>query len=50
MIEVLMKNHLVSDTNCNVVNPCYPIFFDKEQQNNVRFTFSVGDTTHAVHN
>ena len=34
MIEIWMKNHLVSDRNCNIVNLQCP--------NNVRFTLSVG--------
>ena len=34
MIEIWMKNHSVSESNCNIVNP-----------NNGGLAFSVGDTT-----
>ena len=44
-----MKNHLVSDNNCNAVNVYCPIFW-QGMTNNVRFAFSVGDTLGAVHN
>ena len=43
MIEIWMKNHLVSDSNCNPVNLSSP----KKSQgmaNSVGLTFNVGDT------
>ena len=43
MIEIGMKDDLLSDNSCNFGN------LYKEQQNNVRFTFSVGDTTQMVY-
>jgi hypothetical protein len=44
MIEIWMKNHLVNDSFCNIVNLWCP----KNKQvmtNDVPFTYSVGDTT-----
>ena len=44
MIETWMEKHLVSDSNCNSLNPNPP----KNLQGmtiNVRLAFSVGDTT-----
>ena len=43
-----MKNHLGSDSVCNIVNLQCPIIFLPGMTNNARFTFSVGDThTHG---
>ena len=44
MIEIWMKNHLVSDSNCNTIR----LYSSKTLQgmaNNVGLTLSVGDTT-----
>ena len=44
MIEVWMKNHLVSDKNHSIANLQCPM------ATNVRFTFSVRDTTQTAYN
>ena len=44
MIEFWMKNHLVNDSNCNIVNLWTPIFL-QGMINSVGLTFSVGVTT-----
>jgi hypothetical protein len=44
LIEIWMKNHLVSDSNCNTVRPYYPLTL-QGMTNNVGLTFSAGDTT-----
>ena len=44
MIEIWMKSHLVSDSNCNIVDLQCPIFL-QGMTNYFRFTFRVGDTT-----
>ena len=44
MIEIWMKNHLVSDNNCKHSKFRMPMFFYKERQLNYTFRFSVGDT------
>jgi hypothetical protein len=44
MIEMQMKNHLVSDSNCNVVNLQSPKRL-QGMTNHIAFTFSVCDTT-----
>jgi hypothetical protein len=43
MIEILMKNHLVSDSDCNFVT-LYCSILCQEMTNNNRFTFCVGDS------
>ena len=43
MIEIWMKIHLVSDSNCNTLNPYSPKIL-QGMTNNVGLTFSVGDT------
>ena len=48
MTEIWMKKRLVSDNNCNTVNLQCPIIFITKNDNNVKFTFSVSDTTQAV--
>ena len=50
MIEMWMKNHLVSDSNCNTVNLYPPNFiylfiYLKIMTTNVGLACSVGDTT-----
>ena len=49
MNEIWMRNHLVSDSICNVVNLLCPISFLHGMTNNVRFTYSVGDGKWAVY-
>jgi hypothetical protein len=49
MIEIWMKNYLVSDTNYNIVNLLCPKF-QQELTNNVRWTSRVRDTTRVVYN
>ena len=51
MIGSWMKNHLVSDNKCNIVSLVMS-FLKKKQgmANNVRLTFTIGDTTRAVYN
>jgi hypothetical protein len=44
MIEILMKNHLLSDNNYNTVNLQSPKFLQR-MTNYVGLTFSVGDAT-----
>jgi len=44
MIEIWMKNHSVSDSNCNTIN-LNPLKILQEMTNNVGLAFSVGDTT-----
>ena len=44
-----MENHLVGDTNCNIVNLECPKTFLQGMTNNVRFSVSVSDTTHAIY-
>jgi hypothetical protein len=39
-----MKNHSVSDSNCNTIN-LNPLKILQEMTNNVGLAFSVGDTT-----
>ena len=46
-IEIWMKNHLVSNSDCNVDLKC-PIPFTRND--NVRFTFSVVATTWPTYN
>ena len=46
-IEIWTNYHLVSDSNCNIVNLESPIIL-KGMINKVEFTFSVGDTTLRV--
>ena len=41
MIEIWMKNHLVSDDNCKSI---MLIYIYQGITNNVRFTFNDGDT------
>ena len=48
MIEIWVKNHLVSDIKCNNVNQYAQFVFYKEWQIIFRLTFSVGDTTPGV--
>ena len=44
-IENWMKHHLVSDSNCNIVNLILPSnFFYEEWQIMLGLTFSVGET------
>ena len=43
MIEIWMKNHLVSDNNCNTITLCSPKNL-QGMTKNVGLTFSVGDT------
>ena len=43
MIEIRMKHHLVSDSNCNIGNLYSPQKVTRND-NNVGLTFSVGDT------
>ena len=43
MIEIWMRNHLVSDINCNIVNVILPNKLQR-MTNNVGLTFGVGDT------
>ena len=45
-----MKNYLVNDSNCNVVNVYAQNYGLQGMTNNVRFTFSVGGTTRVVCN
>ena len=49
MIEIWMKNHLVSDNYCNIVIYKAQIIL-QGMTNYVWFTFNVGDTTQAVYN
>ena len=42
-IEIWMRNHLVSDTDCSIVNLYNPNFL-QGMTNNVGLTFNVGDT------
>ena len=44
MIEMWMKNYLVSDNNCNIVNLQCPQKFHKDWQLNVGLPFIVSDT------
>ena len=45
MMEFWIRNHLVSGSNCNTVNlQSFPNFLHG-LTNNVRLSFSVGDTT-----
>ena len=44
MIEIRMKNHLVSDSNCQHHKSIIPQKTYKETTNNVELTFSFGDT------
>ena len=46
MIENWIENHVVSVKFDNIVNLQCPTYF-KGMTNNVRFTFSGGDTTHS---
>ena len=39
-----------SDNNCNICKSIMPELFLQGRTNNGWFTFSVGDTTHAVYN
>ena len=50
--EIWAKNHLVSDSFCNIANlECLNSFYFTHNENlNARFTFSVGDTTHTTYN
>ena len=41
MMKVLVENHFVSDSNCNLVNV-------HGMKNTIKFTSSIGDTTHRV--
>ena len=50
MIEIWMKNYIVSNHICTLINLSYPTFFYHEWQIDVRFIFSVDDTTHAICN
>ena len=50
MIQVWMKDHLVSDNIYNTIKSIVPKYIFQGLMNNVRFTFSVGDTTRAVYN
>ena len=43
VIEVWMKNHLVSDSDCNTVDLQFPLNL-QGITNNVGLAFSVGDT------
>ena len=43
MMKFWMKNHLVSDNNCNIVDPYSPIKL-QGKTTKFRFTFSVDDT------
>ena len=45
MIEISMKDHLVSDNNCNTVNLSSPKKNLQGITTNVGLTISVGDTT-----
>ena len=49
MIEIWKIIHLISDNNCNFVNLQCPSF-SQGMINNVKFTFSAGDTTWPVYN
>ena len=49
MIEIWMKQHLVSDIHCDIVINNAQIFV-QGMTNNVRFTFRVDDTSRAVYN
>jgi hypothetical protein len=42
-----MKNHLVSDNFCNIVNLC-PLENLQEMTNNVGLTFSIRDTPYGL--
>ena len=44
-----MKNHLISDSNCNVVNKKCPNVLQK-MKNNVMFGFSVSAIIHEIYN
>ena len=44
MIEIWMKNHFVSDNNCDILNLLSPKKFTRNDKH-VGLTFSVGDTT-----
>ena len=59
MIEIWMKNHLVSDSKCKIVNPYIPQKIYKEWQimlgtlyRNLQFAFSttirIGDTKYHI--
>ena len=45
MIEIWMKDHLVSDNNCNIVTHNVQMFLQGRANLNDRFTSNVGDTT-----
>ena len=45
MIKIWMKNHLVSDSNCNTIKSIIPQKNLQGMTKNVGLTFSVGDTT-----
>ena len=45
MIGICMRNHLVNDNLCNIVNLYSPIKIVQGMTNNIRLTFIVGDTT-----
>ena len=45
MIEIWMRNHLVSDNNCNTINLQSPQLFLQVMTNNVGPTINVDDTT-----
>ena len=45
VVEIWMKNHLVSDSNCNTVKCIIPQTLYKEWQIMLGLTFSAGDTT-----
>jgi hypothetical protein len=44
MVQIWMKNYLVSDNNCNIVDLYNILKILQGMTNNVGLTFSVGDT------
>jgi len=50
MIEIWMKDHLVSDINCNIVAYHVQKSLQRKLNLNDWITFSVGDTTRTIYN
>jgi hypothetical protein len=50
MIEIWMKINVVTDHSCNIEKNIQCLQFLLEMTNNIKFTFSIGDTTPAVYN
>jgi hypothetical protein len=50
MIEIWIKFHVLSDSNCNIVNLYNVLMLLQGIKNNVMFKYNINDTTRLVYN